>query len=558
MTAPATAAKTLPDPFRAGMAGGWAVIDASALPRDETFEADVAIVGTGAGGGTTAEILTQAGLKVILIEEGPLRTSSDFRMREAEAYPDLYQESGARRTVDKAIGILQGRCVGGSTTVNWTSSFRTPPLTLEHWARFHGVDGLSAAALAPHFARMEKRLSIAPWEVPPNANNAALARGAEEIGIPAAAIRRNVVGCWNLGYCGMGCPTNAKQSMLVTTIPAALDRGATLVTRARAQAFTLERDRIAALTCVAMDARGIHPTARRVTVRARAFVAASGAIGSPALLLRSGVPDPHGILGKRTFLHPVVISVARMPERVAAFAGAPQTIYSDHFIDTLPPEGPIGFKLEAPPIHPILGAITVPSHGASHARWMHDLPNLQVLIALLRDGFHPESVGGTVVLQDDGTPALDYPLTPYVWDGARRALATMAQIQFAAGATRVMPVHGDGAAYARWNDARAAIEGFALAPRTTPVVSAHVMGGCPIGGDPRHAVVDAAGRHHQLANLYVLDGSLFPTSIGANPQLSIYGIVAKLADSRAATLAPATAGAPRAAAQPDAGSPSVL
>jgi choline dehydrogenase-like flavoprotein len=544
MTAPVTT--TLPDPFRAGIASGWTVIDASTLERDETLEVDVAIVGTGAGGGTTAEILTQAGLTVALIEEGALRTSSDFHMRESEAYPDLYQESAARRTVDKAIGILQGRCVGGGTTVNWTSSFRTPSVTLENWARVHGVDGLSAAALAPWFARMETRLSIAPWEVSPNENNAALARGAAKIGIPAAAIRRNVKGCWNLGYCGMGCPTNAKQSMLVTTIPAALERGATLVTRARAQAFALDGDRVAALTCVAMDARGGYPTARTVTVRARAFVAAGGAIGSPALLLRSGAPDPHGIIGKRTFLHPTIISVARMPERVAAFAGAPQTIYSDHFLDTLPPDGPIGFKLEAPPIHPILGAITVPSHGAGHAGWMRELPNLQVVIAMLRDGFHPESTGGTVMLQDDGTPALDYPLTPYVWEGVRRALATMAQIQFAAGATRVMPVHGEGTGYSRWSDARAAIDGFALAPRTTPVVSAHVMGGCPIGNDPRRAVVDASGRHHQLANLYVLDGSLFPTSIGANPQLSIYGIVAKLADGLAATLARATAAGPRA------------
>jgi len=541
-----SAKPALPDPFRAGIAGGWTVIDASALERDATLEADVAIVGTGAGGGTAAEILTQAGLTVVLIEEGPLRTSSDFRMRESEAYADLYQESGGRRTVDKAIGILQGRCVGGGTTVNWTSSFRTPAVTLEYWARARGVDGLSAAALAPWFARMETRLSIAPWAVPPNENNATLARGAAKIGIPAAAIRRNVKGCWNLGYCGMGCPTNAKQSMLVTTIPAALDRGATLVTRARAQAFALDGDRVAALTCVAMDARGVDPTARRVTVRARAFVAAGGAIGSPALLLRSAVPDPHGILGQRTFVHPVVMSVARMPERVAAFSGAPQTIYSDHFIDTLPPEGPIGFKLEAPPIHPMLGAITVPGHGAAHATWMRELPNLQVVIALLRDGFHPESAGGRVVLQDDGTPALDYPLTPYVWEGVRRAFGAMAQIQFAAGATRVLPVHGDGAGYSRWSDARAAIDGFALAPRTTPVVSAHVMGGCPIGSDPRRAVVDGSGRHHQLANLYVLDGSLFPTSIGANPQLSIYGIVAKLADGLAATLAPATAAGPRA------------
>jgi choline dehydrogenase-like flavoprotein len=527
----------LPDPFRDGIASGWKVVDASTLAADASYEADVVIVGTGAGGGTAAEILSAAGLSVILLEEGPLRTSRDFTMREAVAYPDLYQESAARRTADKAIGILQGRCVGGGTTVNWTSSFRTPPATLRYWHDALGLDGFSVDALAPYFARMEARLAIAPWEVAPNANNATLARGAAKLGIEAAVIRRNVKGCWNIGYCGLGCPTNAKQSMLVTTITSALGRGATLVSRVRAQAFVLDGDRATALDCVAMDARGIFPTSRRITVRARAFIAAAGAIGSPALLLRSRAPDPNGLVGKRTFLHPTVISIARMPERIDAFAGAPQTIYSDHYLDRAPPDGPIGYKLEAPPVHPVLGSITLPGHGPTHAQWMRELPHLQVVIALLRDGFHPDSPGGSVALRDDGTPVLDYPLTPYVFDGVRRAFASMADIQFAAGATRVMPVHADGAPFQRVADAQRAIERFALSPRITPVVSAHVMGGCPLGADPRRAVVDTTGRHHHLANLYVLDGSLFPTSIGANPQLSIYGIVAKLADGLAATLA---------------------
>ena len=90
---------------------------------------DVAIVGTGAGGGTAAEILSDAGLRVILIEEGPLWTSSDFHMLERESYPNLYQESAGRKTKDKGINILQGRSVGGSTTVNWTTSLRTPSET---------------------------------------------------------------------------------------------------------------------------------------------------------------------------------------------------------------------------------------------------------------------------------------------------------------------------------------------------------------------------------------------------------------------------------------------
>jgi choline dehydrogenase-like flavoprotein len=524
------------DPIRAGLAAGWDVVDASRLPADLAIEADVVIIGSGAGGGVAAESLALAGLRVVVLEEGPLRSSSDFRMRESEAYPDLYQESGARKTRDKAINILQGRCVGGGTTVNWTSSFRTPPATLEHWARVHGLPGLGADALAPWFAKMEARLGIAPWDIAPNANNAALARGAAKLGIASASIRRNVRACWNLGYCGMGCPTNAKQSMLVTTLPAALDRGAKLVTRVRAERFVLEGDRVTSLEARALDEHGISPTSRRVTVRARVFVSAAGAIGTPALLLRSSAPDPNRLVGKRTFLHPTVVSAALMPDRVDGFAGAPQTVYSDHYLDTLPPDGPAGFKLEAPPVHPVLAAITLPGHGEAHARWMRSLPNMQVLIALVRDGFHPDSPGGAVSLRDDGTPVLDYPLDAYLFDAIRRAFLTMSDIQFAAGARAVMPVHGAGASYTSADAARAAIEGFALAPLVTPVVSAHVMGGCPLGPDPARAVVDMTGRHHALANLYVMDGSLFPTSIGANPQLSIYALAAKLADGLAVSL----------------------
>jgi choline dehydrogenase-like flavoprotein len=161
---------------------------------------------------------------------------------------------------------------------------------------------------------------------------------------------------------------------------------------------------------------------------------------------------------------------------------------------------------------------------------------MQVLIALLRDGFHSESTGGSVSLAGEGTPVLDYPISAYVWDGVRRALLTMAELQFAAGAQRVMPVHADGNAFASFAQARAAIAAFDLRTLVTPVVSAHVMGGCAMGADPRTSVVDQAGRHHHLANLYVLDGSLFPTSIGANPQLSIYAIVSRLATALSDTL----------------------
>lgn len=525
----------VPDPIRAGIARGWKIVDAAALAQDRSLEADVVIVGSGAGGAVTAEILARAGLSVVLVEEGALKSSGDFKMREAEAYPSLYQESAARKTADKGINILQGRTVGGSTTVNWTSSFRTPPAALDWWRRRYALPEATPEAMAPWFALMEERLHIGEWPGAPNENNDILRRGAARLGIPTGLIRRNVNACWNLGYCGMGCPTNAKQSMLVTTIPAALDRGATLVTRARAERFVLRGERADELLCQALDADGIRPSGRLLRLRAHHYVVAGGAINSPALLLRSEAPDPSGLLGRRTFLHPTLISAAFFPQRVEAWAGAPQTVYSDHFLAG-PADGPIGYKLETPPLHPLLLATTMSGFGETHAAMMRDFPHLHGMLALLRDGFHEEAAGGSVRLRVDGSPELDYPLTDYLWDGARRALLSMAEIQFAAGAASVLPAHEMARRYHSWPEAKAAIAALPQGLQLTRVASAHVMGGCAMAGDERLGVTAPDGRYRGLSNLSVHDGSLFPTSLGANPQLTIYGLAAKLASGLATSL----------------------
>ncbi|MDC8760107.1 GMC family oxidoreductase [Janthinobacterium fluminis] len=533
----AQAAGGIPDPIEAGLAAGWRVLDASTLEGDRVFEADVVVIGSGAGGGVTAEILSAAGLKVIIVEEGALKSSRHFKMREADAYPALYQESAARKTKDKAINILQGRTVGGSTTVNWTSSFRTPEGTLAYWGKHFGLKGYSAEAMAPWFEMMERRLSVGAWTAPPNENNDLLRRGAERLNIPVAAIRRNVKGCWNLGYCGMGCPTNAKQSMLVTTIPAALAHGATLLTRTRAERFFFKGDKVERLLCMALDAGGLAPSGRRLTLRARHFVVAGGAINSPALLMRSLAPDPHGLLGKRTFLHPTVISAGLFEQRVDGYAGAPQTIYSDHFLQTQAIDGPIGYKLEAPPLHPLLLSTTMAGFGNEHAAMMRQFAHTHALLALLRDGFHAEAPGGSVALGAGGAAVLDYPISGFIWDGVRRALLSMAEIQFAAGAQSVYPVHEMARGYTTWAEARKGIAALPYKALLTRVVSAHVMGGCALSDDTRLGVTGADGRYHGVANLSVHDGSLFPTSIGANPQLSIYAVAARLASGLAQALA---------------------
>jgi choline dehydrogenase-like flavoprotein len=525
----------IPDPVALGLARGWDVIDGAMQDVDRTLEADVVIVGSGAGGGVTAEILALSGLKVIVVEEGALKSSRDFKMREADAYPALYQEGAARKTRDKAITILQGRTVGGSTTINWTSSFRTPASTLAFWRERYDLATYSDAALAPWFDLMEARLGVGEWQTPPNENNDLLRRGAARLGIPTGIIHRNVRGCWNLGYCGMGCPTNAKQSMLVTTIPSALEHGATLLTRVRAERLAIEGEQVRHLVCRALGSDGMTPTGKTFTLRARHFVVAGGAINSPALLLRSNAPDPNYLLGRRTFLHPTLISAGLFGQRVDGYAGAPQSVYSDHFLRQAPVDGPVGFMLEAPPIHPVLLATTLAGFGTAHAETMREFPHIHGLLGLLRDGFHPGSTGGSVTVKD-GAPVLDYPIHSSLWDGARRALLAMAEIQFAAGARSVQPAHEMAGPYTSWAQAQKGIADLEYRVHITRIASAHAMGGCMMAGDPDRGVVDPDGRYHGLTNLSVHDGSIFPTSIGANPQLSIYAIVARMASMLAQSL----------------------
>ena len=531
--------KGIHDFFAEGVAQGWKAVHLGRQKQNARIECDVVIVGTGAGGGTTAEILTQAGLDVVLIEEGPLRTSRDFTAQEFRAYHDLYQESAGRTTKDGSMTILQGRAVGGSTTVNWTSSFRTPPLTLKHWAEAHGVKGLGEAEMAPWFERAEKRLHIQPWLVEPNPNNNMLKAGCEKLGWSWQGIPRNVVGCWNLGYCGMGCPTNAKQSMLVTTIPEALKKGARLYYRARADRVLLDGKRATGIVATGMQENGVQGTGVTLTVMARHVVMAGGGINNPGLLLRSKAPDPHKVLGKRTFLHPVNAVFAQFPGDINPWSGAPQSTYSDHFQWKDGATGPMGFKLEALPLHPALASSLMEGVGEMHALEMQKLKNTNALLALMRDGFTEDSPGGTVSLRDDGVPTVDYPLTDALRDGFRRSFLAMAEIQFAAGAAAVKPRQHEATWFTSWRDCKAAIGGFDIEKFRTGMGSAHVMGGCAMGEDPKHSVVDSQGRHHQVEGLSVLDGSMFPTSIGANPQLSIYGIVGKLATQLAATLKPA-------------------
>lgn len=499
------------------------------LEASRTVDADVCIIGSGAGGAVLASGLVARGLSVVMLEEGGDYSKADFDLQEGNAYPLLYQEQGMRATADLAITILQGRSVGGSTTVNWTTCFRTPNQILRHWAEVHGVEGLDEATLAPHFDAVEQRLHITPWpEELANPNNRVLLDGGRALGWEVGPLKRNVKACVNSGYCGLGCPVDAKQAMHLTYLPDALAGGLVLFSDVRAETIETRGDRAVAVHGRALTSQG-RPSAHGVTVRSKVVVSSAGSINGPALLLRSGLDD-HGRVGKRTFLHPVVAMAAFYDRKIEPFYGAPQSIGSHQFADR---GERVGFFLETPPVHPMLAATAFTGFGVAHQNFLSRLANLGVLIGLCVDGLHEGDEGGTVSLRRDGRVRVDYPIRPALQEAFLAASTVMARIQLAAGAQEVHSLHREPVVIRNEADL-ALLEKAPWGALHHAIFTAHQMGGCAMGADPRHSVVDSQLRHHRVNNLFVVDGSVFPTSLGVNPSETIYALAHWAADNVAA------------------------
>ncbi|MEO1480661.1 MAG: GMC family oxidoreductase [Myxococcota bacterium] len=504
------------------------VIEGQTLEKDARLSADVCIIGSGAGGAVAAEVLSAAGLKVLVLEEGGYFTRERFRMREDECYPHLYQESAQRTSKDLSVSIFQGRAVGGTTVVNWTTCFRTPESTVDRWRSHHAVAHVDLDSLVPWFERAEARLNIKQTALEQsNANNRLLWDGCKALNLEVDTLYRNTNGCVQSGYCGMGCPVDGKQSMLVTYLPDAIKNGATVLSRCRVDRLRYSGEQVTGAECTLLDAAGLAPTGVKAMVTAKRFILSAGAIGSPALLLRSGTPDPHGRIGRRTFLHPVIVSAAHYHEPIHGYHGAPQSVASHHFAHR---GEEVGYFLEAAPIYPLLMATALPGFGPRHRELMQKLPNISAHIALAIDGHHEGEEGGTVSLLNSGRPQLDYVVSPKTWAAFREAQKSMAQIQLAASQkpVEILTLHTEPLVIRSERDIPR-IDDMPYAPCRVGVFSAHQMGGCGLSDDPKLGVARSSdGKVHGVANLHVIDGSLFPTSCGVNPQLSIYGMAGLL------------------------------
>ena len=492
--------------------------------RDLVLKPDVCVIGSGPGGAIVASRLSRAGAKVVVLEEGGYYTKADFDMQEATAYPRLYQDRGNRATADLAIQVLQGRAVGGGTVVNWTTSYRTPDRVLEHWRRTEGL-ALTSQMLRPHFEEVERRLGIE--KVDPedtNPNNRAIYDGCRKLGWQVDTTSRNVRQCLRTGYCGMGCPVDAKQTATLTYVADAVAAGTEVYANCRVEKIEWQGKRANAVVGAFLAPGTQQATGRTARVEARLVVVAGGAINSPVLLLRSGVDQ--GPVGKRTWLHPAVAVGALYDQRIEGFYGAPQSVASHYFSQRN--EG-AGFFIEAAPVHPMLASIAFPGFGATLRSNMAMLPHAAVAVALMIDGFHPEENGGTVTARDGGGPRLDYPFTPRMYECFRAAMKAMARIHLANGAREVFSFHAEPVRIARETDL-GRLDEAPLGPNRVGVFTAHQMGGCRMGTDPSRSVVNPQLRHHALENLFVVDGSVFPTSLGVNPMESIYGIASWAAD----------------------------
>jgi choline dehydrogenase-like flavoprotein len=459
-----------------------------------TLEVDACVIGAGAGGAVVAAELAEGGADVAVLEQGPERGTDDFTARPVQMLARLYRAGGQTATVgNPPIALPLGSGLGGTTVINSGTCFRTPAPVLERWSREFGLE-LDEASLGECFERVERSLSVA--EVTPElaGNNAAVARrGAEQLGWSHGYLRRNAKGCVGSGVCAFGCPTSAKQHTGITYIPRAREAGARIITGAS----------VARINATASGKAHVVE-AGRLQVRAANVIVAAGTINTPMLLARSGLGRASGQLGRNLSLHPCTAVFARMDELVDMSRGVPQSFYVDEFAS-----GGIMFEGIAGP--PSYAAMTLPLRGRQHAEAMADYRKLASFGLMVSDS----SRGRVQAL--GGRPIIRYDLDRADMIKFRTGLERLEQLFKAAGARDIyLPLP----AGVRPERARS---------RDLKLVAFHPLGTARADARPTHGVVDGCLQLHGIPGVYVADGSMIPTALGVNPQLTIMALATRLA-----------------------------
>jgi len=500
-----------------------------AITEDTTLEADVVVIGSGAGGGVVAGELARAGKSVIVLEKGGYNHEGNFTLRESQAMPELFLKNGALATKDLGVVMMAGSTLGGGTVINWMTSFRTPDDVLAEWDQRSGLNGyFTGSQLQQSFAAVEQRISVNNENSQHNRQNQLLFDGVAALGYHAGVIRRNAIGCeQRCGACNLGCRYGCSQSTLKTYLQDAYDRGTRIIVHGSAEKVLIENGRAVGVKASVNDAQ--TGETHSITIRTGVVVVAAGALHSPALLLRSGIESAH--IGRHLHLHPTAISVGVYPEKVYAWQGVLQSAYSDQFARL---DGNYGYTLESSPTHPGIFGLATPWHSARDYREQTSrIAYLASIIVLTRDKGE-----GAVSVDRAGEPIVEYKVSAYDRKHLFHGLCQGSRIHLAAGAETVISLQNK-PTYLEKPSADQAIrrrqlrefdrkvKQHGLGANRIVMFTAHQMGTCRMGVDPNTSVIDGNHQVHDVKGLFVCDSSVFPTACGVNPMLSIMALAHK-------------------------------
>ncbi len=473
---------------------------------ERKIDADVCIVGTGPGGASAARELARAGLRVVLLEEGPARQR--FKPNQSHTARYHMQEGGlmvARGRV--GFPVAAGRGVGGGTLINSALSFRTPSAVLNRWAAEMAAPQWSHAAMQPIYEHVERIAGVGiTREEISGRNNQIVVDGVRKMGLVGGFAPRSTPGCKGCGICNYGCPTRGKASTNLTFLPDAVANGALIQADTKVIDVLTEGDRVVGVVGVVR-----HPDTGEqvgtVEVRAPRVILSAGAIGTPRLLWHCGLAERMGsAIGEGLHVHAGSAVLGVHDDPVHLWTGATQGAY---FVDPTQP-GVLPHTFTAPPEACLA---TLGKVGKSLSEGLSILPRLSGLIVLVSD----ESTG-SVRSFSDGRADVTYDVGDDDLKRTISGLVVAAKVLMAGGAKQVTaPIHGVGF--------HTNVESFHAALLTRKVTdltmyAAHPMSSCRMGLDRDRSAIGPDGQSHHIRGLYLADASIFPSSLGVNPQLT--------------------------------------